>query len=449
MPLPTTKTTPKTRFGDFISLIYGPPGIGKCLSGNTLLMDPDKGGFITLKEVVENRKDVYTYLSDTKTIERITPSRWINSGCKPLYRLVTLTGREILASQDHRFLLETGEYKCLKDLNLKTDRLAIVETYSSDVTSNEDDKYFLDENMEITGYDTLVYRNINSSEKAVKLLNRCARNGYKAVRYKNFANIIYPADYALCRHTSIMYDRIVSIEWESTEQTYDLEIPVTHNFIAQDFIVHNSTLVSQFDDVLFMATEWGLNALSVYAQRVTSWQGFLNDLKEFAAGKHNYKTLAIDTVDILYKLCSEYKLGKLQVEHEGDLPFGKGYSMVDTEFQRVINRLTQLPYGLVFISHSTEKEVDTRMGKVKKIVPTLGKGANRFITGLVDIILYCENEPTKEKDEDGKIIYNRVMRTKPTSIYEAKDRTGILPDTLPLDYQALVAAFNNKEVNDE
>lgn len=40
--------------------------------------------------------------------------------------------------------------------------------------------------------------------------------------------------------SDIYWDRIVSIEYIGEKQTYDLEVPGTHNFIANDIIVHNS-----------------------------------------------------------------------------------------------------------------------------------------------------------------------------------------------------------------
>ncbi len=38
----------------------------------------------------------------------------------------------------------------------------------------------------------------------------------------------------------VWWDRIVSIEPAGEEMTYDLEVPGTHNFVANDFVVHNS-----------------------------------------------------------------------------------------------------------------------------------------------------------------------------------------------------------------
>jgi DNA polymerase-3 subunit alpha len=43
-----------------------------------------------------------------------------------------------------------------------------------------------------------------------------------------------------CAESDVLWDRVVSIEYVGEKQTYDLEVPVTHNFVANDFIVHNS-----------------------------------------------------------------------------------------------------------------------------------------------------------------------------------------------------------------
>lgn len=52
----------------------------------------------------------------------------------------------------------------------------------------------------------------------------------------------YFDDVQIVRHATsdIYWDRIKSIEYVGEKQTYDLEVPGTHNFVANDIIVHNS-----------------------------------------------------------------------------------------------------------------------------------------------------------------------------------------------------------------
>jgi hypothetical protein len=201
-----------------------------------------------------------------------------------------------------------------------------------------------------------------------------------------------------------------------------------------------STWSSQAQDAVFLATEPGLNALEVFQVPITSWENMLSVCAEIAEGKHNFKTIVIDTIDNAYKLCADYVCAKAKVEHESDLSYGKGYALVNNEFQRVLNKLAFLPYGLILISHSQLREVDTRIGKINRMVPTLPDKARKIVTGLVDMILYTDLEQTK--DAEGTPVIQRVIRTKPHTSYDAGDRTGRLPEMLPMNYAAFAAAFN-------
>jgi hypothetical protein len=201
-----------------------------------------------------------------------------------------------------------------------------------------------------------------------------------------------------------------------------------------------STLCSRADHALFLATEPGLNALEVYQVPITCWEDLLSACSEIAAGNHPFKTIVLDTVDNAYRMCTEYICRKNKIEHESELGYGKGYALVNNEFQRVLTKLGFTQYGLYLISHAAEREVETRTGKYTKIVPTLPDKARKIVLSLVDLILYCDLEITQ--GEDGKPAYKRVLRTKPSLHYEAGDRTGRLPATIEFDFQKFIDAFN-------
>jgi hypothetical protein len=204
--------------------------------------------------------------------------------------------------------------------------------------------------------------------------------------------------------------------------------------------IGKSHLCSQADGAIFLATEAGLNHLETFQVAINTWEEMLAACREIAEGKHTFKTVVIDTIDNAYRLCSEAFCRKLGITHESDLGYGKGFSLVNNEFHRVLTRLSMLPYGLWLTSHAEEREVETRTGKITRIGPTLPGKARKIVFGLVDVILYCDLEVVP--GPDGKPIVRRVMRTKPGPNYEAGDRTGRLPETIPLNYQAFVEAFN-------
>ena len=193
--------------------------------------------------------------------------------------------------------------------------------------------------------------------------------------------------------------------------------------------IGKSTLCSQAPDALFIATEAGLNALEVYQVPVTNWNEFLEACRDVADDKHGFKTIIVDTLDNAYLMCQERVCEKHKIEHPSDLAYGKGFSLVNTEFYRVLNKLSLLPYGLFLVCHSQEKEIETRTGRRTRIVPTLPDKARRMVLGMVDVILYCDVDTVV--DGEGKMTTERrVMRTKPTETYEAGDRTGRLPDVI-------------------
>src|SRR5690606_5081232 len=130
--------------------------------------------------------------------------------------------------------------------------------------------------------------------------------------------------------------------------------------------IGKSTFCSQMDHPLFLATEPGLEALEVYEVKIPDWKTFLQACAEISQGNHPFKTIVIDTVDNLWKACSEYVRDQLDIMHESDLAYGKGYAMVRDEFFRVLRKLSLLPYGLVMTSHVEMMEVKTRTATITK-----------------------------------------------------------------------------------
>ena len=206
-----------------------------------------------------------------------------------------------------------------------------------------------------------------------------------------------------------------------------------------------SSFASQFPEAMFFECEPGLNHLEVFKVPTYSWEAFLEACKLLAKGDHNFKTLVIDTVDNAFKMCSDYVCAKHGIEYEGDMGHGKGWALVKNEWHRVLTRLASLPYGLILISHAVDKTIETRTGEYTKTTPSLPDRARNVVLGLVDIILYGDS--VSRKDAAGNLVVDRVLRTKPHPTYEAGDRTGRLPEMLPLDYSAFNSAFSGTAPN--
>ena len=200
-----------------------------------------------------------------------------------------------------------------------------------------------------------------------------------------------------------------------------------------------STFAYRFPEAIFFECEPGLNHLEVFKVPTYTWEDFLAACRLVAQGGHPFKTVVVDTADNAFKFCTEYVCAKHSIEYEGDLGHGKGWALVKNEWHRVLTRLASLPYGLILISHAQDKTIETRTGEFTKTQPSLPDRARGVVLGLVDMILYGDAIP--RKDAAGNVTVDRVLRTKPHPTYEAGDRTGRLPEMLPLDYDAFVKAF--------
>lgn len=202
--------------------------------------------------------------------------------------------------------------------------------------------------------------------------------------------------------------------------------------------IGKSTFCSKADKVLFLATEPGLNSLRRKEVKIENWSEFIEAAKAIKEGDHEYKTIVIDTVDNLWRFCAEHVCAESQEKYwnDGKLGYGKGRVMIDNLFYRCLVELSNLPYGLILVSHSQEKEIEN---EGMKVMPTLPEKAGALVLGLVDMILFCDVEA---RSENGKVSWHRLIRTKPSRRYQAGDRTGRLPDSFDLDYEAFLEAFH-------
>ena len=183
------------------------------------------------------------------------------------------------------------------------------------------------------------------------------------------------------------------------------------------------------------------------AQPINSWAEFkkvLRQLKDERA-KEFYETIILDTADILYDYCTKYICdnaprsdGGFGVDSISDIPFGRGYGMVEKEFDTALRSIVQMDYGLVIISHSTDKTFTDENGtQFNKIVPTLDKRANNICARMSDIVGYSR----AVTDQNGNISTKLFMRETPR--YEAGSRFKYTPDYIDFTYENLVNAIGD------
>lgn len=199
--------------------------------------------------------------------------------------------------------------------------------------------------------------------------------------------------------------------------------------------IGKTTFCSKAKKALFLASEPGQDFLSTYQIRVRDWEHFLEIVDVIGKGEHDFKTIVLDTIDNLYDMCSVYMRKKLNIDHESDLKYAKGWRMTREEFMRGIVRLSLMPYGLFMISHAETKTIKSKddITQTREVL-SLPPGVSLALEKLAGEMFFCDFE------DDGR----RIIRTKPTSAYRAKDNSGRLPDTLDLDYEEFIKAYRKE-----
>ena len=207
--------------------------------------------------------------------------------------------------------------------------------------------------------------------------------------------------------------------------------------------IGKSTFCSRAEDALFIATEPGLNHLETANVPVSSWREFLETMALLAKGDHGFKILVIDTIDKLCDFCDVEVCDNAKIQTLGDMGFGKGYTIYKNELKRVFTKVFALNMGVILTSHAQIIEVDTPAGRQTKWMPTFEKRAREILMPMVDIIGFAQN--VVDINDKGERVEKRVMQTKTSSLWEAGDRTGRLPETLPFSYTAFEKALTKKE----
>ncbi len=193
---------------------FGEYGFPECIVGSTRVIDADTGRWVTIEDVATGRVRLRRTLTCSPGL-KIEPRRVVAakaSGRKKVFRLRTALGREIEASSNHPFLTVEG-WRELGKLRVG-DAIATARCLPLSTTKRW---------------------------KRHELIGR-------------LAEYFDSDELAICATSDLYWDRIVSIEPAGVQQTYDLEIQGNHNFLANDFVVHNSHAASFA--LIAYATSW-------------------------------------------------------------------------------------------------------------------------------------------------------------------------------------------------
>lgn len=206
--------------------------------------------------------------------------------------------------------------------------------------------------------------------------------------------------------------------------------------------VGKTTLASQFPKSLILGFEQGTNALdNVYVQPISTWSEWNTVLRQLCnnkALKEKYETICFDTADMMWdilvrKICAEHDVTRL-----GEIGWGQGYDEARQEFLSGLDQLSKSGYGIVFISHSTEKVFKNEKGEdYTKIVPALPNRPFDIINKMVDIVGYIREVETEEGQRERYIYFRGDDR------YLAKSRFKYIEPKVKFSYEEIAKAIQD------
>lgn len=144
-------------------------------------------------------------------------------------------------------------------------------------------------------------------------------------------------------------------------------------------------LARQFPSPVIINTDGNAKKVDTPSVEVYDFETFVKVLNEIEAGGHDFKTIIIDLVDDIRTMLENYVCKKNNVDDVGEIGYGKGYRDVSMTWQKLMVRLNQLPYNVIFISHI--KEISEDGNTIER--PSLEQKFYNMTMGRCDMSIKC------------------------------------------------------------
>lgn len=198
------------------------------------------------------------------------------------------------------------------------------------------------------------------------------------------------------------------------------------------------------DTGLLFAFEKGYNLIDgINVLDVDSWSDFVDAIDDLEEDNEGFVYVCIDTVDIAGRWCQEYVLRKQSTkdgkryEAMADIPFGKGYELVEAEFARQFARLDRIFGGWMGITHDKDKTVKEKSGLEydKTMMSATGRTGD-YIKNSSDFIVFIDIQTEKVRDKETRkqtVKENRKIRFRGDGTTEAGGRISQIPEEIDYD----------------
>ena len=161
--------------------------------------------------------------------------------------------------------------------------------------------------------------------------------------------------------------------------------------------VGKTTALSQLNDCLIIDTEGGANMIEGYIESVNSRAELIDILKSAQEG-HEYKYVAIDTIDKIASWAEQAVCEEENVSAVQDLAFGKGFGMVREKVLNTVHFLKEIFPHVIIIGHRkwARAVVDSKAIVEPESLDLTGKLKNMLMADC-DAIGYVYRDDEKNK----------------------------------------------------
>ena len=172
--------------------------------------------------------------------------------------------------------------------------------------------------------------------------------------------------------------------------------------------------------------------------RKYAWEVLKETIEELEKKQNDFQTIIIDLLEDTREMCRLYKYNELNIEHESDAGYGKGWDIIKTEYLSVIRRFFNLDYdNLIVVSHEDKsKDITKKNGQnITRIAPNIQEAIANKIAGMVDIVARVVVE------DDG----SRTLNFKSNEVIFGGGRLKVTGETtIPLTWDALMGVYDNQ-----
>ena len=170
--------------------------------------------------------------------------------------------------------------KFYKEIGIFSKEAAVKKAFESAIDNNKYDYYLPKEILEFVEEDR-IRQGLSKADLCKFNPNARLRMNYdiQRSRLKEFAEVLNNDDLKAFADGEFIFDEIVSIESLGEMQTYDFSVPITMNFVAEDFITHNTeTMVVEMLYLAFTKKNFRVLMAAPYENQIRNMFTRLNEL---------------------------------------------------------------------------------------------------------------------------------------------------------------------------